>query len=71
MLFTERTSHDELEKPAFYRKLQWSVVGKASNEVKRHRMLRKHEAEFSSEDGVVEGGESEKSRSSAEQIDKQ
>jgi hypothetical protein len=53
MLFTDRTSYDEVENPAFYRKLQWSVVGKASNEVKRQRRLRKYGEDGRTEDAVV------------------
>lgn len=77
MLFTDRTAFDESdESKPFYRKLQWSIVGKASNEVKRQRKLRKAGL-VGGDDGVVDGvlgqtlefAPSDKSHSSAEHVD--
>ena len=76
-LFTDQTetSTEQVEEPgqsAFYRKVQWSLVGKASKEVKRHRLLRKRLAVSSSEDAaeVDHERESQKSHSSTEHVDK-
>ena len=76
-LFTDQTetSTEQVEEPgqsAFYRKVQWSLVGKASKEVKRHRLLRKRLAVSSSEDAaeVYHERESQKSHSSTEHVDK-
>lgn len=60
MLFTARTSYDEVENPAFYRRFQWSVVGKANNEVKRQRRLRKTAADPTQEEGVITESPGEK-----------
>lgn len=68
MLFTDRIRHDGEQKPALYRKLQWSIVGKANAEVKRQRMLRKQGVEASGEAAVAESG-SEKSQGSSEHVD--
>lgn len=57
MLFTDRTSYDEVQNPEFYRKLQWAVVGKAHNERKRQRRLRREGADSMAEDAVVKGGD--------------
>ena len=69
MLFTDRTRYDEIENPAFYRKLQWSVVGKASNEVKRQRRLRKTGAEERRESAVVRQDSMEKNGDDVEKYD--
>jgi len=75
LLFTDETRGLEAEADAgaaFYRKMQWSVVGKASKEVKRQRRLRKGgEGGAGGEDGGVVAEESSgKSTGSAEHIDK-
>ena len=76
-LFTDQTetSAEQVEQQghsAFYRKVQWWIVEKASKEVKRHRLLRKRLAVSSSEDAaeVEREQESHKSHSSTEHIDK-
>lgn len=74
-LFTSQveSSAEQMEQQgqsAFYRKVQWSIVGKASREVKRHRFLRKQHAVSSSEDAVEDERESQKSDGSTEHIDK-
>ena len=69
LLFTDRTTHDEDEKPAFYRKLQWSIVGKASGEVKRQRRLRKGGSD-SRVEADAEKVSSEKSKSSLDHANK-
>jgi len=60
----------EGEKQAFYRKLQWSIVGKASTEVKRHKMLRKGYGDGMAEDAVREGRDSDTSKASADHVGK-
>lgn len=50
------------ERQAFYRKLQWSIVGRASREVKRHKMLRKGFEDNMVEDAVQEGTNSDRSK---------
>jgi hypothetical protein len=76
-LFTDQTgpNPEQVEQQlqsAFYRKVQWSIVGKASKEVKRHRLLRKRLAVASSEDAaeVEHERDSQKSHSSTEHISK-
>jgi len=69
-LFTsELVEVAEGEKQPFYRKLQWSVVGKASTEVKRHKMLLKEYANGLNDDAVRESPESYRSKDVVEHFD--
>jgi len=69
-LFTsELVEVAEGEKQPFYRKLQWSVVGKASTEVKRHKMLLKEHADGVNDDAVRESPESYRSKDVVEHFD--
>lgn len=72
-LFTDDTSVNEMnEKQPFYRKMQWSIVAKASAEVKRQKRLRNTLAAGpGSEGAMVEESASDKSKGSVEHVDKQ
>lgn len=67
LLFTERV-HEGDEKTGFFRKLQWSVVGRASAEVKKQRKLRRSGPEASEEAISHTGSEYEKSEGSLEHV---